>query len=313
MQRSDACWAVLFRSTEQLFRGKDDLLGRNERSAGELPVNIAFTQMRTFVRILTLIFFAAASLRAQDVNGGGVVRVLIPVAYGPGEVVTGAQGTKWSGEIFVHNDTNRSFLTLQGGFCNTPEAPCIDTVPAGFFGSLIGVASNGNDGGALLSLPADVADRIYVSSRLLELTRNTQPTGVELPVVREGRFLRNPTELLAIPRSAGVRSTLRVYSIPPRRGDAVLVEILSDQGAVIGEKTLVPGNHPSVIDPPLSSQPTPGFAAIYDIEREFPALGAVPRFNIRLTPLTSGMSFWAFASVTHNDTQHVLILTPANR
>ena len=61
----------------------------------------------------------------------------------------------------------------------------------------------------------------------------------------------------------------------------------------------------------------PGFDAIYDIERSFSELEDLPVvilgetfYNIRLMPLREGLTYWAFVSVTHNDTQHVTLITP---
>ncbi len=38
-----------------------------------------------------------------------------------------------------------------------------------------------------------------------------------------------------------------------------------------------------------------------------------PELRIEITPITPGMKFWAFASVTHNVTQHVTTVLPATK
>ena len=49
----------------------------------------------------------------------------------------------------------------------------------------------------------------------------------------------------------------------------------------------------------------PGYAAIFDMVGTFPALSAYETVQVRITPLTEGMEYWAFVSITDNATQHV--------
>lgn len=55
---------------------------------------------------------------------------------------------------------------------------------------------------------------------------------------------------------------------------------------------------------------SPGFAAIYGLAAEFPAVNSLERFHLRIAPLGDGAQYWAMVSVTDNETQQVLFITP---
>lgn len=256
-----------------------------------------------------ILIFGLAQPVLADVIDESYQTVLIPIVFSPFQILEGANGTRWTGEIWVHNGSQSPIHSTQ------PLGPCTvfcgPQMEPGDFQQQSGLVSNQHDGGALLHLPAAGADQIFVQARLLELTRNSQPTGVELPIVREGDFFTGPVSILAIPAGIDVRSALRVYD--PRRmtNSAVRVEFLDPAGEVLATRELRPGD--DAVVPPGG---TPGFppahpkvARLLDITMDFPQLNALDRFHVRITPLTPGMEYWAMVSVTDNVTQHVLLVT----
>lgn len=244
----------------------------------------------------------------RDTNGDGAVQVLVPIAFSASQTVHGANGSIWRGEFWVQNSATEAIQSLQPtGIC---APPCPDALPPGWLGKYPSLESNNNDGGALLQLPADVAEGVHFSNRLLETSRRAQPTGVDLPVIREREFLSAPTTLLGIPTGSGIRSMLRVYDPRAQRGSTVRVELLDGTGAVIAATELRPGDHPSVPAQWNPYQQTPGYAAIADLTSVFPEAQSMAEFHVRLTPLTPGMEYWGFISVTDNESQHVLLVTP---
>lgn len=238
--------------------------------------------------------------------------ILLPISFAPWHTVEGAFGTLWRMELWFHNGSDRDVLTFQpltDGFC--VPVPCSILAPAGKRGIYFNDLNNEGGNGAFLHVSNGIRDRISFSARLLETSRMAQPTGVALPIVRESEFLAGPSDLLGIPSGPGIRSALRVYDPVLQRGSAVIVDVIDEQGNVIATKVLYPGNHPAV---PVVREDRfynrPGVDAIMDLAAEFPILATHDRFHLRLRPLQEGVRYWAFVSVTHNDTQHVLLITP---
>lgn len=220
----------------------------------------------------------------------------------------------WRGELWIHNASASPLQTIQpGGTCVPLPFPCPYALPSGSLVQWGGIESHHNDGGALLQIPPAFAPNLHLSARLLEVSRNAQPTGVDIPIIREDQFFRRATSYLGIPSSSAVRSALRVYDPRQRHGSAVRADFLAPDGAVLATTILRPGDDPilGTGEIPLY-YPYPGFAAIYSITDTFPQLRSYERFHIRLTPLDPTTEYWAFVSVTHNETQHVLLITDRN-
>ncbi len=265
--------------------------------------------MKKLLNICFATLLLAVAAQARDTNGDVFETILIPIAFSASQIVQGAYGAQWTGEIWVENASSTPVDSLQPtGLC---FPPCPPGLPAGFVGRLSSVDSNNNDGGALFYVPAVIASKMHFSSRLLELTRRAQPTGVEMPVIREDQFFSNPTAYLGVPVGSGIRSALRVYDPRLQRGSAVQVDFLSPSGEQVASTILRPGDDPVVPLklPVVNTHPYPGAAAIRNITDMFPQLQAYAHFHIRLTPLTPGMQYWAMVSVTDNETQHVLLIT----
>jgi hypothetical protein len=271
--------------------------------------------------VLLLLIVAGSSVGDdRDVDGDGYVKVLLPIAFSINQELPGAHGSVWRTEIWVHNGTAYG-IDLQPHLCDVPVVPCVPEFSPGSFGPMTSVTSNHNHGGALLYIPLPPEehdldpvpdpDEIHLSARLLELSRRAQPTGVELPVVRELDFLTREAVLLAVPVGEGIRSALRVYDPTLIRGSAVGIELLDPNGNLIAGTTLHPGNDPVV---PEQKQAAfyflPGYDAIHNLTDVFPELRQFDHFHVRLTPLTPDWEYWGFVSVTDDETQHVLLITP---
>jgi hypothetical protein len=54
----------------------------------------------------------------------------------------------------------------------------------------------------------------------------------------------------------------------------------------------------------------PAYAEIADLVEAFPQIAAYERLRIRIEPLTPGMRYWAFVTITDNMTQHVTVVSP---
>jgi hypothetical protein len=245
----------------------------------------------------------------EDTNGDGYVDALIPIVVTE-DVSPGAYGSRWSTEVWINNRSGITLDRIQRALsdpdCVLPDQPCAPNAVAGETRRPILYARPFNpDWGALLFFANDVAPRVSLSARVLELSRGSQPHGVEIPVIWEDEYLTGTSMLLAIPQSEDSRVALRVYDPRLQSNSAIRVEFLTTEGTTITTTTLAPRSSVGL--------PIPGFAGINDLAAAFPLLQGYDRFDVRLTPLTSGTEYWAFATVTHRETQHVLLVTPDKR
>jgi hypothetical protein len=256
-------------------------------------------------RMLSL-FLAAAAFAPLHVTAlewrTDDVQVLVPFPFSPGETVDGAHGTVWIGEVWAANDSNVDIwvdlcdLGNCPGFLRPKSQAKVDFS----WGPMRG---EGIDGGALLYIPLDVANRVSFSSRVLEVTRRAQPTGFAVPVVRATEFLETPVVLPGIPAGDGVRSSLRIYDPNGHGGRTFLVELMAGRMTTSFHVTLSAGTFEE------SFPVAPAYGAVHDLESLVP--GGVPDevFHVKVTPLSGSDKYWTFASVTDNETQHVLIIT----
>jgi hypothetical protein len=53
-----------------------------------------------------------------------------------------------------------------------------------------------------------------------------------------------------------------------------------------------------------------GYASIGQFTDAFPQLNGLDKVRVEVTPLTEGLRFWTFVSITNNETQHVTTITP---
>ena len=271
-------------------------------------------QMMSAIDRWMLIFFLLSPLGAyaDDVDGNGWTTVLIPIAFSSGQTIPGAHGSLWTSQVWFHNGTRQDLQALRPAPNCMPL--CSVAYPAGFFGTLTSIETNHNDGGALLHLyegGTASTQELFFDVRLLELSQRAQPTGVEIPVVREEEFFDQEAVLLGVPVGEGLRTSLRVYDPSLTPNSSVNVELLAPNGEVLASTIISPGADPVV--PPEKDLTFfgyyPGYAALHDLSSLFPQLQNEEHYHIRITPQTEGMRYWPLISVTDNESQHVLLIT----
>ena len=251
--------------------------------------------LRKLPLLLTFCLFGSGSLHAQS------VRVLIPISVP--NPVSGAYGTLWRSELWIHNGLDRDMPLYCWG--NAGSLLLCDGINAGVTEQpSTGVLSLSKSGALLLYLglkEGEDPSQFNFSCRLFELSRHTQPAGVHVPVLRDGEFHKQPSWFIGISGSAASRIALRVYDPDAyKRDGAVRVDMIDSHGAMIGG-TILRLQYGGVWQP--------GYAAIYDLSAAFPQLANVERYDVRVTPLTPGMEYWAMVSVTDIESQQVLLIT----
>ena len=138
--------------------------------------------------------------------------------------------------------------------------------------------------------------------RVFDRSRTQQTAGTEIPVVREADFRHATVHLLSIPADAISRLKFRLYEMDlPLSDFAIRVYDQSSGELLKTYRTSLVAPAPELL---IWFQPA--YAEIDD----FGPVGSASRIRVEVQPLTAGCSFWAFVSVTNNDSQEITLVTP---
>jgi hypothetical protein len=130
----------------------------------------------------------------------------------------------------------------------------------------------------------------------------------ELPIVRASDFVDTKMSFVGVRMDPGFRQTIRIFGldgttsgqVQVRAYDLATEELVYDEPMWLG---------------PLSDERNdqgqalrPSFSMECDLSSDIPANGRHVRVEIE--PLSEGLKFWAFVSVTNNKTQHFYTIVP---
>ena len=225
-------------------------------------------------------------------------RILLPILTPP---VKGAFGSEFH-TTFLASSARTSFRTVHlyglraeclppPRQCNTPDAmtplllPYPEVVP-------LRVVMSGTPG-RFVYLPEGELRRLSLHLRVHDVTRDALNFGTEMPIVRERDFQTDRIVLLGVPSDTRFRNTLRIYTT---RASSMRVTV---------------GDHP-----PVDLFLTAGrdlFEPAYASFTDFPATTGPVDVTIEPTPNMQPAApppFWAFITVTNNETQLITTITP---
>ena len=235
-------------------------------------------------------------------------QVLIPLYRS--SPLPGANGSLWITELSVYNASEHPVEWSQGLFCGIPEG-CPDALlPGKAFGqiSLLTHALLPHQGSeAFLYLVNPGGPKVHLNLRVRDISRARTDAGTEIPVIREADALTGDTHLLNIPTDGSSRVTLRLYDFEGRHGPQVFVEVASPTGVILHSEVvtlLFGGAWTNERYPPY-----PSVAVVFGLE-QIGIQNGTETVRVRLEPVEPGMRYWAFATVTNNETQHVTTITP---
>jgi len=248
-----------------------------------------------------LLLLAPAALAAEE-------KVLIPIkAFS----VPGANGSVWSSQLAISNHSERSIIV--GGVgpcvvipCGSVELSPNTTIFTGIYTSLLGVDSSDALG-------------VTFQLRVQDTSRQAQTWGTSIPAVRaRDAFVGRTANLVDIPLTDAFRVMLRVYDFdPPVSFDPAELRQVKLRfyavDATQSEPTGVPDLLLSETIETFVIHPTEPFTAPPTLSIplwSIPELAGHERIRIELEPISPGLRFWAFASVTNNATQHVTVIVP---
>lgn len=244
----------------------------------------------------TIITFLLAVLVPMTLSAE---RVLIPVAF-LGEMA-GGYGSRWTVQVHGYNASDRYIRVKPFGNCSFGACPAI---PADARSAFSISPYNGVIPGGGLFIYVDDPDHeaVRFNVRIHDVSRQDETWGTELPVVRESEISEGTiVDLLELPRQPGFRTTLRIYDFAAVNAP-VIVRLHDDaQRTVISEEVVPLSDAGRPLD-------VPSQAALNDFGASL-GTGTSP-VRVEIIPTSPEMRIWAFATVTHNETQHVTTLTP---
>lgn len=224
-------------------------------------------------------------------------RVLLPLFIPP---VEGAFGSRFVTQLRLANSNAAVETSLFGllPVCNLSACIFADpleqpyVIPPSAVHTTADFEFTGHPG-AFLYIPKS-APRIEANLRVYDETRSALNFGTELPVVYDREFSTEPIKLLGVPLDPRFRNTLRIYAT----AETTVTVAFDDFVQFV---TLRPGVN--ALDPAYAQ-----LGGITGASRTVDVTIAGP--EIQVLPIEPPVKFWAFISVTNNETQLISTITP---
>jgi hypothetical protein len=245
---------------------------------------------------LTSLLFAllfASSLSAADPLPRE--RILLPLLTPP---VHGAFGSEFHTKLRIYNHFDDAIdLTGIAPVCNLSACPTPST-SIGPESEVDDIELSGSPG-RFFTVLASHARHLSFHLRVSDVTRAALNFGTEIPVVRENEMTTGTLHLIGVPADARFRKTLRIYAT---EGTFLWVSFTDGVETILRTVVLAPGRD--------------AFEPAYAMISDFPTFASGAKqitVTIEPPPLLHPLPqppYWAFVSVTNNETQVITTITP---
>jgi hypothetical protein len=246
--------------------------------------------------VRALIYLLAILAMAVPASSQTTLRALVPI--GVGEEIPGVFGSRWMAFLNLYNMGTTNVRSCTGGIATRPEyAPGTTThypAPKESLGQ-----------GAFICIQGS-PDDVVLNLRIQDLSRQALTWGTEIPVVYEKDVRTQSLALVNVPTDERFRQTLRIYDWDGNRGEAFRLRIRNRQGIVLTDEVLTPIPAPD----PLFQPHLPGYTEVSWLAGTYPQIMTEEQVTLEISPVNPAVRFWAFVSVTNNETQHVTTVTP---
>lgn len=247
----------------------------------------------------------AGMANAQTPPSADAQRILLPIRP---LNVAGAFGSSWYTEVGFSNLSDSPLAIYGIPPCTTEGCPqVIELAPrsTGWAGLIGGQCSSQ---GMLLAVDRNRANDIALTERTHDTSRDAKAWGVMVPVVRDDQMPPLRSSLVDVPMDARFRVMLRIYDIDPATPPSVRVRAYE-------ENYPDGGGHADTLltefTPSFSSNGHPFCVASAEIlVSNDPLINSASRVRFEIESLDGRRDYWAFASVTNNDTQEVSTIAP---
>lgn len=247
---------------------------------------------------------AIASLAQNVPSPANYELWLLPVVE---EARPGAYGTLWATTQWIMFSAQEAFEGVEVGPFDECSTICgtLQEIQGGApFEPPIVTSRAGDPPGQLFWVTRAKADRVWLKIRVQDLARTTPlRVGVEIPVVRENDLVVGGSiVLLNLPNDAQFRHWLRIYDVDRRPGTSFhVVGRRQITGELLFETTVATTILPE-------KWWTPGAASL-DLRALIPAEAGKTTY-LEITPNDPSIRYWGFATVTSNETQEIVTITP---
>jgi hypothetical protein len=242
----------------------------------------------------------------------GYEKVLLPVYFE--EEIPGAYGSLWRTDFRIRNNGGSDvhlapFECPPGGACGAvfPLTYSLDPGEALHNPEYLDTRGRSNPSQILYVDVSQAPPRISLSLRVADVSRSTRNAGTDLPVVRESELLTQSSQFFDVPMDAqNFRVLLRVYDLTYTEAEYSIRLYAEDglaepvYGATVTAKTSRPA--------PFRNEAAYAQFDVTDLlklRRVWPEA-----VRIEVAPREPGSRYWAFVSITNNDTQLVTLVTP---
>ena len=259
------------------------------------------------VTIALLLVLASKAVHAQEYE-----QVLVPLQLVD---TPGAFGSLWRTTVLASNISDTPIDVQAYGECPVP-VPCIQEPIPPQATVAISTMRRSEVQGAFLAVEKGRVGDLSITIRTVDHSREHLTWGATIPVITRRDLFTGRFGIGDVPVTDDFRSTLRIYDFDGRTPGAVRVRIYR----LFATELPLPVPRPP---DPLIAELIPSFTTPVSGNGVFghPGYAAVPlwlipevqqagRVRIVVEPLDDSGDYWAFVSSTHNETQHVTVLTP---
>ncbi|HEX7419656.1 MAG TPA: IPT/TIG domain-containing protein [Thermoanaerobaculia bacterium] len=269
--------------------------------AGSVDVVVVTGDQRTVTAFNAFLY--------DDIMEASYERILLPIYL---EVpAPGSNGSVWQTQLFLRNNganaiTLAPWVCPLGALC-IPQFPLTRTLqPSETLIDLPRLLQQSNVA-RLLYVNSAGADDLSAGLRLNETSREAD-AGTEIPVVRDAALRKTAIHLHNIPRGTNFRAMLRVYELGV--DDARFHVRVFEEGSGVDNGALLSEFDLRAVAPETGSFRMHPAYAESALALTVPPDLATTTVRVDVEPLTTGSRYWAFVSITTNDTQRVTLVTP---
>lgn len=261
------------------------------------------------IGMVSFFLLLAPSVSAQHA-GVEYERFVVPIVAS--EAIPGAFGSQWQTTLAVTNDAGTAVSIYPYNWpCGLPGCLSVPPrIPPGATWTL-DIGFGGFPAGYIF-VEKPHSDHVRLFLRVQDLSRQALTWGTQIPLARQQDFVEKlslvdvPTDnrfrtMLRIYGLDGVRSAhLKVFGVLPQRSSSVPTgvpvtdELLHQQTVTLFENSSNPARSPAIAQVPLDAHRFADYETL----------------RLEITVLGTESGIWAFASVTHNETQHLTIISP---
>lgn len=235
--------------------------------------------------------------------------VLLPIHLDG--ILPGAFGAQWKTDLWMRNN-GPAVATLAPWPCGPPV--CLPVFPLVYFlepglslHNLPPFSVEDGNPSRILFVLRPGSDAVSFNLRFADVSRFAIDGGAEMPVIREAELLTEPAQLFNVPLGPSFRVLLRLYDVEYGSSDfRVTIYPQSETNEPAVHQAHVIATSPYV-GPfrPKASYAQFDITGLLAQEKAWPEMA-----RIAIEPLTPGSRYWAFASITNNETQIVTLVTP---